>query len=71
MIISKKRFEEECNKRVDEAIRKVEERHWRMESERSQERCIAELERRVIALEKACGIDHPIHHNEATCRPVW
>lgn len=71
MIISKKKFEEECNKRVDEAIRKVEESHWRRESERNQERCVAELEKRVIALEKKCKIDHPSHHLAETCRPLW
>lgn len=71
MIISRKRFEEECNKRVDEAIRKVEERCWQRESERNKELCIAELEKRVIAVEKACNIDHPSHHHGENVRAIW
>ena len=71
MIISRKRFEEECNKRVDEAIRKCEERNWSNERERDRERCIADLEQRVIECEKKCGIDHPSHHRGVACSPSW
>ena len=71
MIISKKKFEEEIRKRVDEAICKVEENHWRAESERNRERYIAELEKRVIAVEKKCKIDHPSHHRGDNCTPSW
>ncbi len=62
MIISRKRFEAEVQKRVDEAVCKTEERFWRNESERDWERYIAQLEERLIAVEKANGIDHPSHH---------
>lgn len=70
MIISKKKFEEECLKRVEEAVRKVEESHWRAEGERTRERYIAELENRLIAVEKANGIDHPSHHRGDSISPA-
>ena len=67
MIISKKRFEAEVTKRVDEAICKFQEHHWREERERDHYRQMRELENRLIAVEKANGIDHPSHHTlEAT-----
>ena len=62
MIISRERFEEEVNKRAEEAIRKFQENVWRDEREREQNRAHHELEQRVIALEKKNGIDHPSHH---------
>lgn len=62
MIISKKKFEEEIRKRVEEALCKCEENHWRGEQERNRERFIADIENRLIAVEKANGIDHPSHH---------
>ena len=61
MIISKKRFEAEVNKRVEEAICKFQENVWRDERERVQNRFASELEQRVIALEKKHGIEHPSH----------
>ena len=61
MIISKKRFEAEVNKRVDEAICKFQENVWRDERERDQNRFASELEQRIIALEKKNGIEHPSH----------
>lgn len=64
MIISKKRFEAEVNKRVEEAVKKVEENHWRYETEQRQERFIDSLQTRLIECEKKCGIDHPSHHND-------
>ena len=70
MIISKKKFEEEIRKRVDEAIRKVEENHWRAESERQRERFMAEMEIRLIAVEKKCKIDHPSHHRGDNVTPA-
>ena len=63
MIISKKRFEAEVNKRVEEAVCKVQENNWREDREREQNRFAGELEQRIIALEKKNGIDHPSHHN--------
>lgn len=63
MIISKKRFEAEVNKRVEEAICKFQENVWRDERERDQNRFASELEQRVIALEKKNGIEHPSHGN--------
>lgn len=71
MIISRKRFDAEVQKRVEEAVRKVEENHWRNESERNRDRFMAELENRLIAVEKACGIDHPSHHRGDNCRVAW
>lgn len=61
MIISKKRFEAEVNKRVDEAICKFQENVWRDEREQNQNRFASELEQRIIALEKKNGIEHPSH----------
>ena len=63
MIISRKRFEAEVNKRAEEAISKIQERVWRDEREREQNRFASELEQRVIALEKKNGIEHPSHNN--------
>jgi hypothetical protein len=71
MIISKKRFEEEVNKRVDEAVRKVEENHWRFEREERMGRHIDQLQGRLIECEKKCGIDHPSHHKGDTMTAVW
>ena len=71
MIISKKRFEAEVNKRVEEAVRKVEENHWRYEKEQSQSRFIDALVNRLIECEKKCGIDHPSHHRGEACNPSW
>ena len=71
MIISKKRFEEEVNKRVDEAVCKFQERCWQDEREREQNRAIGALEQRIIALEKKNGIDHPSHHQGDTVNPRW
>lgn len=63
MIISRKRFEAEVQKRVEEAVRKCEESYWRAELERDRNRAIHALETRIIALEKKNGIDHPSHRN--------
>lgn len=62
MIISRKRFEEEVEKRVKEVVAKVEENHWRNEREREQWREFNKLHDRLIECEKKCGIDHPSHH---------
>ena len=70
MIISRKRFEAEVTKREEEAVCKVQENNWRDERERNQERCMAELEARLIEVEKKNGIDHPSHHNER-CAIRW
>ena len=61
MIISKKRFEAEVNKRVEEAVCKVQENVWRDERDREQNRFARDLEQRIIALEKKNGIEHPSH----------
>lgn len=71
MIISRKRFEAEVQKRVEEAICKVEESHWRRESEQAQGRFLEKLEERLIAVEKACNIDHPSHHRGDNVRAIW
>lgn len=71
MIISKKRFEEEVNKRVEEAVRKVEENLWRYEKEERMGRHIDQLQKRLIECEKKCGIDHPSHHQGDTVTAGW
>ena len=62
MIISRKRFEAEVNKRVEEAIFKCNENFYRENRERDQHLQMRELEKRLIELEKKNGIDHPSHH---------
>lgn len=71
IFISKKRFEAEVQKKVDEVTRKIEEHHWREERERNRDRFIGELENRVIECEKKCGIDHPSHHRGDNCHAAW
>ena len=63
MIISRKRFQEEVDKQVNEAVRKAEEQMWNNEQERNKQRFLSELEQRIIALEKKNGIEHPSHGN--------
>ena len=58
MIISRKRFEAEVNKRVEEALNKFQENVWRDEREREQNRFAGELEQRIIALEKGIEINN-------------
>ena len=62
MIISKKRFNEEVEKRVCEERNRWEEWRWREERERDAHREMRDLENRLIKVEKACGIDHPSHN---------
>ena len=62
MIISKKRFNEEVEKRVCEERNRWEEWRWREEQERSSHIRMRDLENRLITVEKACGIDHPSHN---------
>ena len=71
MIISKKKFETEVQKRVEEAVKKVEENHWRYEREQIHGRTIEQMQKRLIALEKACGIDHPSHHPCDNMTAAW
>ena len=61
IFISKRRFHDEVDKRVGEEIKKYEEYRYRDEKEREQAMVRRELENRLIAVEKACGIDHPSH----------
>lgn len=63
MIISKKRFEAEVAKRVEEAVCKAQERMWQEERQRDLYRNFSELENRLIEVEKKNGIDHPSHHD--------
>ena len=48
MIISRKRFEAEVNKRVEEAVCKAQERIWQEERQRDMYRSVGELETRLI-----------------------
>lgn len=61
--VSKRRFHEEVEKRVCEEMKKYEEYRFRDEQERKYLRAKREVENRLIALEKACGIDHPSHNS--------
>lgn len=61
MIISRKRFNEEVDRRVQEELERFDEMRWRNEREREQNRVMKELELRLIAVEKKNGIDHPSH----------
>lgn len=63
MIISKKRFNEEVEKRVCEEMKRIDEMRWRDDREREMYRHMGDLEARLIAVEKANGIDHTSHHN--------
>jgi hypothetical protein len=69
MIISRKRYQAEIDKRVEEALRKAHEEFWRDDRERERERHMYELEQRLIAVEKKSGIDHPSHHDNCV-RPI-
>ena len=68
MIISRKRYEAEIAKRVEEAICKCHENMWRDEREREQLRELRELENRLIAVEKRVGVDQPSHHTIEAAR---
>ena len=68
MIISRKRFEAEVQKRVEDAICKAHENMYRDERERDMHRQFRELENRLIAVEKKNGIDHPSHHTIEAAR---
>ena len=71
MIISRKRFEAECQKRVEEEVCKAHERIWQDERQRDIYRNMEDLEQRLIAVEKANGIDHPSHHRGENARAIW
>ena len=61
MIISRKRFNEEVERRVCEEMKRRDEMIWRDEREREQNRIMRDLELRLIAVEKKNGIEHPSH----------
>lgn len=65
MIISRKRFNEEVEKRVCEEMKRIDELRWRDEREREMRRYMGDLEIRLIAVEKKNGIDHPSHQHLA------
>ena len=71
MIISRKRYEADIKKAVEEAVCKCEENHWRAESDREKARFLEGMEKRLIAVEKKCDIDHPSHHRGETVMAVW
>ena len=68
MIISKKRFNEEVEKRVSEEMKKYAEYRWREDREREYCQNMRDLENRLMAVEKKNGIDHPRHHTRKTAR---
>lgn len=61
MIISRKRFNEEVERRVCEEMKRRDEMIWRDKREREQNRIMRDLELRLIAVEKKNGIEHPSH----------
>ena len=63
MFISRKKFEEEVNKRAEEKIAQAQERMWQEDRMRDMYRNISDLEIRLIAVEKKNGIEHPSHNN--------
>jgi hypothetical protein len=63
MIISRKRFEAEIQRRVEEDVCKAQERMFQEERLRDMYRDIRKIEDRLIEVEKKSGIDHPSHHN--------
>ena len=63
MIISRKRFEAEVQKRVNEAASKIHETYWREDQERENHRRMNDLEIRLIVCEKELGIVNPSHNN--------
>lgn len=71
MIISRKRFNKEVEKRVCEEMKKFEEYRWREDREREYCRNMRDLENRLIAVEKKTGIDHPSHHTLEATRPGY
>lgn len=71
LFMSKKKFEEEVEKRVCEKLKTFEENQWRNEREREQHRYVSELEQRLIVVEKRLGIDHPSHQRGDNVRAVW
>lgn len=68
MIISKKKFDEAVEKRVQEEMKKYEEWRWKEDRDREHYREMRELENRLIRVEKAQGIDHPSHHTVEAVR---
>ena len=63
MIISRKKFEAEANKRAEEKIAQAQQRMWQEDRMRDMYRNISDLEIRLIAVEKKNGIEHPSHNN--------
>lgn len=68
MIISRKRFNEEVERRVCEEMKRIDELRWRDDREREQERHMRDLEMRLSKVEKACGVDHPSHNTYEAVR---
>ena len=68
MIISRKRFNEEVERRVCEEMKRFDEMRWREEREREWYRERREFENRLIKVEKELGIDHPSHHTIEAAR---
>lgn len=67
IFVSKRRFYEEVEKRVSEEIRKYEDYRSRDDLERRLRTEKDQMEARMMALEKAAGIDHPSHHRNCEC----
>lgn len=71
MIISKKRFEAEVAKRVEEAVCKCHKNFYREQRTDETHRRMRCLEIRMIEVEKKCGIDHPSHHPYDNVTAGW
>ena len=71
MIISRKRFNKEVEKRVQEEMKRAEEWHWREDRERERCREMRDLEIRLIKCEKSLNIDHPSHNTLEAARAAY
>lgn len=64
IFMSKRRFHDAVEQRVCEEMKRYEDYRSREDLERRLRSEKDQLEARMIALEKACGIDHPSHHRQ-------
>lgn len=71
MIISRRRFHEEVERRVSEEMRRYEDYRSMNDLERRLRSEMDQMEARMIAVEKACGIDHPSHRCLEAVRPGY
>lgn len=71
LFASKKKFDEEVEKRVCEKLKTFEENQWRDERERERHRYVSDLEQRLIVVEKRLRIKHPSHNRGDNVRACY